>query len=235
MIVQKIYTHENTITKDKRDRKDKKKNLLLFFAGWGMDEQPFLEYAPGKRDFIICYDYRSLAFNEELLNDYTDIKVVAWSMGVWAASQVLDNLQLPVTESIAVNGTVYPVDDKKGISRNTFSRTLKGMNNTNLGKFRRRMCGKSLENFLNKAPIRPVEELKKELAAIGELCSVLPPKTFQWSLAYIGTNDKIFTLENQVNAWQGNNIRITGCEHYPEGLWHELFDTKHPEADKQNE
>ena len=35
-------------------------SLTLFFAGWGMDERPFLHYHPADRDLLVCYDYRSL-------------------------------------------------------------------------------------------------------------------------------------------------------------------------------
>ena len=63
-------------------------NLLLFFAGWGMDVHPFEHFRPAHHDFLICYDYRSLHFDVSLLNGYKQIDVVAWSMGVWAATQV---------------------------------------------------------------------------------------------------------------------------------------------------
>ena len=38
-------------------------SLTLFFAGWGMDERPFLHYHPADRDLLVCYDYRSLDFD----------------------------------------------------------------------------------------------------------------------------------------------------------------------------
>ena len=40
------------------------KQLLLFFAGWGMDETPFLHIQPAGCDWMICYDYRSLEFRK---------------------------------------------------------------------------------------------------------------------------------------------------------------------------
>lgn len=89
--------------------------VILFFTGWGMDETPFIHYLPQHRDLIICYDYRSLDFDKTLLSTYTQIQVVAWSMGVWAASQVLQGSNLPITQSIAINGTPFPIDDARGI------------------------------------------------------------------------------------------------------------------------
>ena len=83
-----------------------RKEALLFFAGWGMDETPFMHNLPPNKDLIICYDYRSLDFDSTLLSTYDGIYVVAWSMGVWAASQVLPDSNLPLKQSIAINGTL---------------------------------------------------------------------------------------------------------------------------------
>ena len=55
-------------------------SLTLFFAGWGMDERPFLHYHPADRDLLVCYDYRSLDFDFSLPEGYEDIRVVGWSM-----------------------------------------------------------------------------------------------------------------------------------------------------------
>lgn len=49
-------------------------SLTLFFAGWGMDERPFLHYHPADRDLLVCYDYRSLDFDFSLPEGYEDIR-----------------------------------------------------------------------------------------------------------------------------------------------------------------
>lgn len=66
--------------------------LLLFFAGWGADETPFKAYRPAGSDFMICYDYRDLSFDADMLKAYEQVNVVGWSMGVWAVSQTLGRL-----------------------------------------------------------------------------------------------------------------------------------------------
>ena len=144
--------------------------LTLFFAGWGMDECPFMDYCSGNSDLLVCYDYRSLDFDFTLLQGYQEIRLIAWSMGVWAASMVLQDMDLPICESVALNGTVTPVDDLKGISQQVFEGTLEGLNEVTLEKFIRRMCLKkeNLETFLLKRPQRAVEELQEELRRIGE-------------------------------------------------------------------
>lgn len=199
-----------------------RKEALLFFAGWGMDETPFMHNLPPNKDLIICYDYRSLDFDSTLLSTYEGIYVVAWSMGVWAASQVLPDSNLPLKQSIAINGTLFPIDDMRGIPPAIFEGTLNNLNEATLQKFRRRMCGSgsAFQAFLEIAPQRPVEELKEELAAIGRQYSELPPSTFVWNKAIIGESDHIFPPKNQEQAWQKycNEIQRYDGAHYDEKI-----------------
>ena len=191
---------------------------LLFFTGWGMDENPFMNHHSQDKDFLICYDYRTLDFDETVLQPYKEIHLVGWSMGVWAASQVLQNTSLPITRSKAINGTPFPIDEKRGIAPAVFAGTLKGLNETTLQKFRLRMCGSAsaYKTFEQIAPQRSVEELKEELAAIGQQCKDLPVSSFSWQEAIIGSTDRIFLPENQARAWQGTAtvIKCTEAAHY---------------------
>lgn len=187
-----------------------------------MDEFPFLQYTPPESDFMICYDYRTLDFDASLITPYAAIDVVAWSMGVWAASQVLQGLSLPLRKSVAINGTAFPIDERRGIPPAIFQGTLEGLNPTTLLKFQRRMCldGTSFARFKETAPRRRVEELKEELDAIGRQYRLLPPAGFHWQQAFIGQNDRIFTPAHQQEAWQESGALITtGDEaHYDESL-----------------
>ncbi|MDR2680919.1 MAG: DUF452 family protein [Tannerella sp.] len=211
--------------KAKVDRDETRSRLLLFFAGWGMDEHPFMEYLPADRDCMVCYDYRSLAFDDSQLTPYEDIRVVAWSVGVWAASRILTDRHLPVTESIAVNGTLWPADDERGIATAVFRGTMEGLNEKTLHKFRRRMCGskEALERFTEHAPRRTADDLREELEQIAELSAEPYLPSFTWDKIYIGLYDKIFLPANQRKAWEGGNIIPVECEHYPPALWNELF------------
>lgn len=142
------YIH--TSTNHKQDR------LLLFFAGWGMDERPFIQYTPRESDFMICYDYHTLDFDTSPAARYSHFDVVAWSMGVWAASQVLSRIALPVNGSVAINGTPFPIDEKRGIPPAIFEGTLEGLNEASLRKFQRRMCanGSAFDSFRHITPQR---------------------------------------------------------------------------------
>ena len=201
--------------------------LLLFFAGWGADAHLFNRYRPKDADFMICYDYRSLLFDEALLATYTSVHVVAWSMGVWAASSVLEHSHLPIVSACAVNGTCWPMDDTRGIPIAIFKGTLAGLNPVTIKKFQRRMTSSTQEHraFMLHAPQRPLEELIEELAAIEEQLTDAPVSTFPWSKAWIGEKDRIIPPANQRTAWQEMGVAMEQYDapHYSEPLFAKLF------------
>lgn len=200
--------------------------LLLFFAGWGADETPFKEYRPADSDYMICYDYRDLSFSYEVLEEYESIVIVGWSMGVWAASQVMGSMKssgeasatgraFPVIrEAIAINGTPFPIDEERGIPPAIYHGTLEGLTGASLHKFLRRMCANSAEfkQFLAVTPRRPLEELRQELISIEEMHTNLPASTFEWNTAIIGTEDRIIPSGNQKKAWMHDDDITTGAE-----------------------
>ena len=116
-------------------KKDGTERLLLFFAGWGMDERPFLDLNPSC-DFMVCFDYLSMDFDAGLVRGYDRIDVVAWSMGVFAASRldVLD--RLAVFSSTAFNGTLYYIITLRRIKNN---RSLNDKNRAD-AYFLHRLC-----------------------------------------------------------------------------------------------
>ena len=204
------------------------KQRLLFIAGWGMDETPFLHIQPAGCDWMICYDYRSLEFDTTLMQAYSEITLIAWSMGVWAASQIMkQHPSLPVSQSIAINGTLYPIHATKGIMPSVFEGTLQGLNEQTLQKFQRRMCNSSTDYkaFQTIAPKRPVEELKEELAAIRQQCLSSVSSDFIWHKAIVGKNDRIFLPEYQETAWRNKVDSLVNVEaaHYQQELFYEVI------------
>lgn len=198
--------------------------LLLFFAGWGADETPFRAYRPAGCDFLLCYDYRTLDFDPTCLaQTYREVHVVGWSMGVWAASQLLPCLSLPVRHSVALNGTPFPIDASRGIPPAIYQGTREGLCDASLHKFLRRMCADTdaFRAFLQVTPRRPLDELREELTEIQRQCAALPPATFRWDEAVVGRNDRIIPPANQLHAWQtlGTPVRCTDDAHYQEPLF----------------
>lgn len=201
--------------------------LTLFFAGWGMDDQPFRDYQPTNSDLLMVYDYRSLSLDATWLRGYDQIRVVGWSMGVWAAGQVLPSLDLPLTECIALNGTSTPIDDEKGIPLVIYRGTLEGLTERNLCKFYRRMCGSAVatETFLQRRPARLLDGLKEELDSIGRQAQCSPVSSLDWTEAIVGTRDLIFAAANQQQAWSETHTSVTlrDISHYDETVLREVL------------
>ena len=194
--------------------------LLLFFAGWGADETPFKAYRPAGMDYMVCYDYRTLDFSTDCLQEYREIHVVGWSMGVWAASHVAPRLSQPVAGSTAINGTPFPCDERRGIPPAIFRGTLEGLTGASLHKFLRRMCSDTatFRAFLQVTPRRPLEELREELTAVLEQYDPALPIPFHWQEAIVGSNDRIIPPLNQQQAWEelGTPVCLTDEAHYRE-------------------
>lgn len=191
-------------------RHDQAPNLLLLFAGWGMDHHPFADCLLPDHDTLCLYDYTTLELDPTLLTGYQSITLVAWSMGVWAASHCFAQTSLPFTRTIAINGTEFPVDNLRGIPHAIFDRTLNTLSEASLAKFNLRMCGGNREllgSFEACKPHRTLDSLRRELAAIGERAQSSTHTPFIWSSIVVGSNDLIFPSANQQNAW-GNHPHL---------------------------
>ncbi|MDE6483747.1 MAG: DUF452 family protein [Rikenellaceae bacterium] len=171
--------------------------LTLFFAGWGMDARPFDDHTGGG-DLLVLYDYTDLGFDTSFTESYLHYRVVAWSMGVWAASCTVPSLSLDITESVAVGGTSTPVSEEFGIAPAIFRGTLDGLGERSLMSFRRRMCGgaTAAAEFERCAPERGIESLREELRAIGDT-SAVKRGTMRWDRAVVTLRDAIFPSEAQ--------------------------------------
>ena len=87
-------------------------DLILLFAGWGMDTHPFAYLSHIGCDCCVCYDYTDLNFDTTPFLDYKNIEVYAWSFGVWAAATVLPDKGLPIRHATAINGTEHGNGDE---------------------------------------------------------------------------------------------------------------------------
>lgn len=182
--------------------------LLLFFNGWGMDENPFKHLAiDSDLDVLMIYDYTVLEAIEELEN-YKTIHLVAWSLGVFAAAKVLAGMEF--ASAAAINGTLKPIDEGEGIAPVIFQGTIDSWSEVARMKFNRRMCGiKHNKQFKANAPERSVECQKSELISLREqiINSPAPENIFQQAI--ISLNDKIFTRHNQETHWKNVRIPLT--------------------------
>ncbi len=199
--------------------------LIMIFAGWGMDDRPFANLEKQGYDIVVLWDYRDDHIDVGNLSRYDDVCVFAWSFGVYGASRLLGTLGLPISLKVAINGTMFPIHDDKGIPQRIFSGTLDGLDDRNLLKFYRRMCASQsqFERFKASMPQRDVDELKAELARFAEIARQPSPK-MNWDIVVMGDKDAIIPYANQQQAWQGHpyTIVLQGEGHLP--CWRTIFD-----------
>ena len=193
--------------------------LVIIFAGWAMDYRPFMGlHAPGY-DIMVIWDYRELTFGWGVVGEYNEICVIAWSLGVFAASLTTHEIMSRVTKMIAVNGTLEPIHAQRGIAPETYAGTLRELSPASLRKFYRRMCSTPEEfvAFKERQPKREIAELAEELVNIETQTIFHVPQVDRWDLALISRYDRIFPAPNQQNAWRGiAPQRIMELGHLPD-------------------
>jgi len=176
-------------------------NLIVYFAGWGtpLDAVAHL-ILPTDHDLLICYDYQDLKLDFDF-SAYQQIRVVAWSMGVWVAERVLQGITLQ--SATAVNGTGLPCDDSFGIPYVIFKGTLENLTENTRSKFERRICGDkvSFERY-QQFSARPFNEIYQELTALFAMIQQdKRTDLIHWTNAWISSRDKIFMPANQHQYW----------------------------------
>lgn len=177
---------------------------MLFFLGWGMDPTPF-ETMERAWNTIFVWNYTDLTGLPALPEGPVDL--IAWSMGVWAATQVMPRERL--ASATAVNGTPWPIDATRGIPPTVFEATLANLSEAGIAKFRRRMCGgaAATADFLVHAPKRSTEDLAAELAALGRAIGERPERPFAWDRAIVCEGDRIFPPAAQQAAFPEAIVR----------------------------
>ena len=177
--------------------------LTLFFCGWGMDEHT-VQHVRGMGDLLLFYDYRDISGEDAPeVEGYESVRVVAWSMGVWAASGLLSRWNIPVSCRVAINGTERPVDEHYGIHPKIYLLTERGMTEQGRDKFFARMfSGKEeMERFKENRPCRAIDEQRDELRLIREQSAREMPE-MHWERVYVSEGDVIFPVDNWEKIWK---------------------------------
>ena len=200
------------------------KNLIVFFAGWSFDYNPFCNHPEcGDNDLLMIYDYNNMDIPDELktLNNYESKILAAWSMGVFTAylNRVLFE---DFNKKIAVNGTITPVDDKFGIPVKIFELTLKHAASGLGGKFYKNVFQtlKEYEEYLKNPVQRSIENRVEELKNLYDLIRQQPTdfdgEKF-YDCAVVCQNDKIIPSANQSASHNKNNVPVISldCGHFP--------------------
>ncbi len=197
------------------NRKNNEK-IIIFFNGWGMDENIVSHLEPENFDVLMFYDYNTLKtnFNFSNLNIYTQKYLIAWSMGVMTATL----FDIEYTNKTAINGTLKPIDDRFGIPRKIYDLTLKGFSPIGADRFI-----KSMYNEKTNFPTinREFKNQKSELFALKEYKA---NENFEYNRIIISTEDKIIPTKNQVAFWNKEpNIKSGHAPFNQFSKWSELI------------
>ena len=199
-----------------RNNNDKK--LTLFFTGWGFDCNPFTDIlSRSGNNVLMCYDYSDLYFDFDTLKEWEDIKIIAWSMGVWASSVLMEQHAKLRFPAIAINGTTSPIDIRTGIPPQVFHKTLNELSEETLLKFFRNIClnEETYLQLLDNRPRRDIEDLRNELSSIEKLSHQFLGNPNYFHKAIIGKRDRIFPYANQKSAWKNcPDIHIVDDAHF---------------------
>ncbi len=179
--------------------KNNTKSLIVVFCGWGMDERPFLPVKTDS-DVLYLYDYSNLEIGFDF-SKYQDIKLIAFSYGVYVSALVKE--QLPdFSSKTAVNGTLCALGDY-GVPEKMFSLTLENMTMGTAVKFRERLFIKKehLDLFNDNLPTREIENSLFELSMLKKYFAKKNTLEYNFDKVYIGTKDRIIPTKNQKNYW----------------------------------
>lgn len=189
----------------------------IIFGGFGAH---FSHFVPFFRDFALVFDYREFNFLEigfalekilQSLENGRKVRILGFSMGVWAASELaaqkadFSALRAAFMNSpkIALNGTEFGINESFGIAPRIFLLSAKKFD---LQSFKSALFGEFsalCENFI----FAPQDELKDELTSLyNKIFKQNIKQDFNailsWDLALISKNDLIFPKEAQIKFWQ---------------------------------
>lgn len=202
------------------NRKNQKK-LIIFFNGWGMDENVIKHLNPEDYDVLMFYDYNTLDtdFDFNSLNIYPKKHLIAWSMGVMVATCLsqLRNLHFGEGTYTAINGTLKPIDIEFGIHPKIYDLTIKGFDEKGRNKFISSM-------FEEKTEIDCYRDIKEQLSELIVLKSYRTNSSFKYDKVWISDNDKIIPTKSQVNFWKIEpNLKGGHCPFFSFVKWSELL------------
>ena len=189
-------------------------DLIVFFAGWGCDENQFVNLHDHK-DILILYNYQDLSLNFDFTR-YANIYVIAYSAGVFVASIMADKLP-NLRRKIAVCGNPYLFDETLGISQATVQ-VFKDITLDNYLEFRRRYMvfdDDEYERYNQLQSLRTIESCADELAALqkiyNESRALINPS---FDKAIVAENDLIFNLPAQQEFYKDKLQIIKNAKHH---------------------
>ena len=189
-------------------------DLIVFFAGWGCDENQFTNLQDHK-DILILYNYQNLELDFDF-SKYENIYVLAYSAGVFVASILANNIP-NVRQKVALCGNPYLFDEILGLSAEIVQ-IFREITLDNYLEFRRKYMVFSDEEYVKYnqlQSIRSIESCQNELDALQRL--YLQNKQHinpMFDKAIVAENDLIFNLSAQKNFYKDKLVIVPNARHH---------------------
>ena len=194
---------------------NKASNLIVFFAGWGCDENQFVNLKDTKNDVLVLFDYQDLELKFDFAK-YNKISLIAYSAGVFVASIMGDKLP-KFEKKIAVCGNPYLFDEKWGLSKKTVE-MFEAINLDNYLDFRREYMvetDEEYEKYNRLQSLRSIESCQEELEKLKYFYEKNKHKIRpEFDLALLAQNDRLFNLEAQLEFYKDKAKLIPKTRHH---------------------
>ena len=205
--------------KSKFVKRNSLNRLIIIYAGLGMDWRPFANLDHPDYDILVIWDYRELTFNWRPFFRYDEICLIAWSVGVFAATVTIHEILPRITLRIAINGTLNPIDENNGISPAVWHGLQNVLSPSAWRRFQQRMCMSESQyyDFFETSSKRTLFEIAEELDALESHTVFHVEQISDWDMAIIGRYDIIMPPESQIRAWKDLvPIRMLDTGHLPD-------------------
>ena len=188
-----------------------------------MDSIPFRSIPAIDHDLLMVYDYRQIDPTAiiKLTGQYDSLHLVAWSMGVWIAGSFFSDYKDRFTSSMAINGTLNPIDDQYGIPVKAFDTMISDFSSPVLDEFYRDMFDQQdqTEQFFYNRPHRSTESILTELQTLRRLYTEHGPGHDIFDRKIVGNRDRIFPARSQLRSWGKENCKRIQAAHFPFYNW----------------
>ena len=188
-----------------------------------MDPAPFRSIPVIEHDLLMVYDYREIepAAMIRLTEQYDSLHLVAWSMGVWVAGKFFSDYKDRFTSSMAINGTLSPINDQFGIPVKAFDTMINDFSPTVLDAFYRDMFDQQDQagQFFSTRPNRSPESILSELQTLRHLYTEQGPGDDIFDRKIVGSRDRIFPARSQQRCWGKENCERIQAAHFPFYDW----------------
>lgn len=186
--------------------------IIVVFSGWAIGPDVFA-HLKGDQDLLFVDDYRRLNSDLPDLSAYDRRSLVAWSFGIAAYGHWQAEQPGLFHRTVAINGSLTPVDRRLGIPPAVFERTVEGLSEESYQAFLGHCFGE-------RQPYQPIDVTARqaELKAVRDR-GPAPALTFDH--VWISRNDRIFPAVNLTRSWQdrADHLHMLDAPHVPFSAW----------------